>query len=351
MLRFAEAARHAARSASERNRARLRVGYVPDVLPSSVPRALQALTAAGAGIEIALETGTPLGLIAGVRDGAVDAAVVSLPAATKGLRVTTLEAQPLIVALPAAHARAFDDAVALEQLDPERLIVLQRAANPALHDAVVSLCRAAGVAPALVEAAAPRVEAVLLAVAAGGGAALLPRSVGDRYAVPGVRLIELLGVGPTLESAVVTRPDVEHLSIQAFLRAVTYAATAARIGAGGVNDQRLRRRGDSRARSELAARYLPLARSLALRYRHTQEPIEDLVQVASLGLVKAIDLWDPDRGTPLASYAVPTILGELRRHFRDQTWLVKPPRSMQELVLQLVCVARGSGARRGASRP
>jgi RNA polymerase sigma-B factor len=103
-----------------------------------------------------------------------------------------------------------------------------------------------------------------------------------------------------------------------------------------VNDQRHRRRGDSRARSELAARYLPLARSLALRYRHTQEPIEDLVQVASLGLVKAIDLWDPDRGTPFASYAVPTILGELRRHFRDQTWLVRPPRSMQELVLQLV---------------
>jgi DNA-binding transcriptional LysR family regulator len=224
VLQLAEAAQHAARSASERSRARLRVGYVPDVLPSSVPRAFQHLAAAAAGIEIALETGTPLGLIAGVRDGAVDAAVVSLPAATKGLRVTTLETQPLIVALPAAHARAFDDAVALEQLDPERLIVLQRAANPALHDAVVSLCREAGVAPALVEAAEPRVEAVLLAVAAGGGAALLPRSVSDRYAVPGVRLVELLGVGPTLESAVVTRPDVEHLSVQSFLRAVTYAA-------------------------------------------------------------------------------------------------------------------------------
>jgi DNA-binding transcriptional LysR family regulator len=223
VLQLAEAAQHAARSASERNRARLRVGYVPDVLPSSVPRALQHLAAAAAGVEIALETGTPLGLIAGVRDGAVDAAVVSLPAPTKGLRVTTLETQPLIVALPADHARAFDDAVALEQLDPERLIVLQRAANPALHDAVISVCRAAGVAPALVEAAEPRVEAVLLAVAA-GGAALLPRSVRDRYAVPGVRLIELLGVEPTLESAVVTRPDVEHLSMQAFLRAVTYAA-------------------------------------------------------------------------------------------------------------------------------
>jgi RNA polymerase sigma-B factor len=104
-----------------------------------------------------------------------------------------------------------------------------------------------------------------------------------------------------------------------------------------VNDQHLRRRGDRRARSELAARYLPLARSLALRYRHTQEPVEDLVQVASLGLVKAIDRWDPDRGISFASYAIPTIVGELRRHFRDQTWLIRPPRSMQELVLQLVC--------------
>jgi RNA polymerase sigma-B factor len=105
-----------------------------------------------------------------------------------------------------------------------------------------------------------------------------------------------------------------------------------------MTDQRLRRRGDSRARAELVSRYLPLAKSLALRYRHTPEPMEDLVQVASLGLIKAIDRWDPDRGTALASYAVPTILGELRRHFRDHTWLVKPPRSMQELALRLMRV-------------
>jgi RNA polymerase sigma-B factor len=94
--------------------------------------------------------------------------------------------------------------------------------------------------------------------------------------------------------------------------------------------------GRSDARAELAARYLPLARSLALRYRYTQEPIEDLVQVASVGLVKAIDRWEPDRGTAFASFAVPTILGELRRHFRDCTWLVKPPRSLQELALQVL---------------
>ena len=92
---------------SERSRSRLRVGYVPDVLPSSVPRALQHLAAAAAGVEIALETGTPLGLIAAVREGMLDAAVVSLPAPTKGLTVTRLGSQPLVAALPATDgARA-----------------------------------------------------------------------------------------------------------------------------------------------------------------------------------------------------------------------------------------------------
>jgi DNA-binding transcriptional LysR family regulator len=224
VLQMAEAAQHAARNANERTHVRLRVGYVPDVLPTSVPRALGHLAAAASGIEIALETGTPLSLIAAVRDGAVDAAVVALPAPTKGLRVTPLESQPLVVALPASEAQGLDDGVSLEQLDPERLVVLHRAANPALHDAVVSVCRSAGIAPTLVEAAEPRVEAVLLAVAAGGGAALLPASAGERYAVPGVRLVELDGAEPALESAVLTRPDVEHLSTQAFLRAVVRAA-------------------------------------------------------------------------------------------------------------------------------
>jgi RNA polymerase sigma-B factor len=101
------------------------------------------------------------------------------------------------------------------------------------------------------------------------------------------------------------------------------------------DDRRLRRRDDRRARAELAARYLPLARALALRYRHCGEPLDDLVQVASLGLVKAIERWDPDRGPAFATFAVPTILGELRRHFRDHTWLVKPPRATQELSLRV----------------
>jgi DNA-binding transcriptional LysR family regulator len=227
VLQMAEAAQHAARNASKRSGARLRVGYVPDVLPSSVPRALQRLAAAAARIDISLEAGTPLGLIGAVRDGGLDAAVLALPAPTKGLRVTTLGRVPLVAALPAVDVRDSDAAVTLEELDPERLIVLPRDANPALHDAVTSTCRAAGVSPALIEAAEPRVEAVLLAVAAGGGVALLPASIGERYAVPGVRLVPLAGAEPAFESAIVTLPDVEHLTTQAFLHAVVRAAKPA----------------------------------------------------------------------------------------------------------------------------
>lgn len=74
--------------------------------------------------------------------------------------------------------------------------------------------------------------------------------------------------------------------------------------------------------------------SLARRYRSGNESEEDLMQVAALALVKAVDRFDPDRHTSLASYAVPTILGELKRHFRDRTWAVRPPRNLQELALR-----------------
>jgi RNA polymerase sigma-B factor len=75
---------------------------------------------------------------------------------------------------------------------------------------------------------------------------------------------------------------------------------------------------------------LPLARSLALRYRGASEQLEDLIQVASLGLVKALDGYDPERGRSFIAYAAPTILGELRRHFRDRVWEVRLPRGLQE---------------------
>ncbi len=87
---------------------------------------------------------------------------------------------------------------------------------------------------------------------------------------------------------------------------------------------------DPVVREELIQRFMPLARRLAGRYRGQRESFEDLVQVASLGLVKALDRFEPSRGIAFTSYAVPTILGELRRHFRDRGWSVRVPRDLQE---------------------
>jgi RNA polymerase sigma-B factor len=90
---------------------------------------------------------------------------------------------------------------------------------------------------------------------------------------------------------------------------------------------------DEAARAELIERFLPLARQLARRYQRGDEPLDDLIQVASLGLVKAIDRFDPSRDVAFSSFAVPTILGEIKRHFRDKTWSVRVPRDLKELTL------------------
>src|SRR5215207_10249166 len=92
---------------------------------------------------------------------------------------------------------------------------------------------------------------------------------------------------------------------------------------------RAHRSGDPRAREQLVERYLPLARSIARRYARRGEPIEDLEQVASLALVRAIDGFDTGRGTAFSSYAVPSIAGALKRYYRDAGWTVRPPRELQ----------------------
>jgi RNA polymerase sigma-B factor len=99
--------------------------------------------------------------------------------------------------------------------------------------------------------------------------------------------------------------------------------------------ERLHRTGDPQAREQLVERFLPLARQLARRYQHGGEQLDDLVQVASLGLLKAIDRFDPERTTAFSSFAVPTILGELKRHFRDKGWSVRVPRDLQELAVRV----------------
>lgn len=84
------------------------------------------------------------------------------------------------------------------------------------------------------------------------------------------------------------------------------------------------------AREQLVKRFLPFARKLALRYVHSREPLDDLVQVASVGLLNAIERFEPGRGKKFTSFAAPTIVGELKRHFRDKGWTVHVPRDLQE---------------------
>lgn len=102
-------------------------------------------------------------------------------------------------------------------------------------------------------------------------------------------------------------------------------------------------------RTALIEYHLPLARNLARRYRYTPQPLDDLEQVASLALVRAVDRFDPDRGTPFAAFAVPSILGELKRHMRDATWAVHVPRALKERVLAIERAERTLSARLGRS--
>src|SRR5919197_556520 len=112
---------------------------------------------------------------------------------------------------------------------------------------------------------------------------------------------------------------------------------------------RFTRTRDPALKEELVKRFLPLARSLALRYRGASEQLEDLIQVASLGLVKALDGFDPERGRSFIAYAAPTILGELRRHFRDRVWEVRLPRGLQERTMAVQEAARKLGDEHGSS--
>jgi RNA polymerase sigma-B factor len=99
--------------------------------------------------------------------------------------------------------------------------------------------------------------------------------------------------------------------------------------------ERYLERRDPVDRELLVERFLPLARALARRYQRAGEPFDDLFQVACLGLVKAIDRFDPGRDVAFSSYAVPTMVGEIKRYLRDRTWSVRVPRGLQELALRV----------------
>jgi len=104
---------------------------------------------------------------------------------------------------------------------------------------------------------------------------------------------------------------------------------------------------DPALRERLVMTYLPLARTIARRYQSPRVPTEDLVQVATVGLIKAVDRFDADRGVAFSSYAVPTMVGEVQRHFRDHTWGVRPPRDLQERAQRVLAANRALSAELG----
>jgi DNA-binding transcriptional LysR family regulator len=227
VLDQAEAAKLAARSARGPGGV-LRVGYVAASLPASVPRALLRLRVAMPHIETTLEPGSGLELVDAVRTEKLDAAIVSLPIPATGLRVTGLADQCAVAVFPVGHDQAMKPTVRLEQIAPERLIVLPRNADRPFYDAVIAACSGAGMAPTLIETPDGQVERALLAVASGAGMAVLPESVSERYAPSGVRFVPLEGPGPVLAMGVVSRRDTEHMPTIAFLRAIGRVANERR---------------------------------------------------------------------------------------------------------------------------
>jgi len=113
--------------------------------------------------------------------------------------------------------------------------------------------------------------------------------------------------------------------------------------------ERYHREGDIGARDELVDRFLPFARKLALRYVHSREPLDDLVQVACLGLLNAIERFDPAEGNRFTAFAAPTILGELKRYFRDKGWGIRVPRDLKERALAVTRLAEQLSTELGRS--
>ena len=195
---------------------RLRIGYLPDCLPSAVPVALRHLSAAAPKVRVELQSGPARRLIDDLRARRLDAVIASLPGPTRGLRITPLGRQQAIAALPATASQA---QLVLDWVTCEQLVVLPREANPAFHDAVVSMCHSAGFSPSFTEVAT--VDEALLAVAAGGGIALVPESAADRFTEPGIRFLPIEAAEPAFESAVLTDPEAENLAVPAFLRSLS----------------------------------------------------------------------------------------------------------------------------------
>jgi DNA-binding transcriptional LysR family regulator len=231
VLQQADRARRAAIGACHHYDGRLRIGHLPDAVPPTLPRALVRFAAATPGVEVVLETSPSLELIERVRDGRLDAAAVCLPAPVNGLHVTALGEEGVVVALGESHPASTALAIGPRQLEGTPLLVMARTTNPAFFDGLITAWRDAGVAATPVEVTEPSLEHLLLAVAAGAGAALLPASAERRYATPGVRFLPLSTPSPTCDVVLISHPKDTSIATSAFLQlAQAVSAPAREVG-------------------------------------------------------------------------------------------------------------------------
>jgi RNA polymerase sigma-B factor len=139
------------------------------------------------------------------------------------------------------------------------------------------------------------------------------------------------------------------MSVHTASRPVTLPRTADGLRDGDAIVRRYKQTGDRALRERAVSEFMPLARRLARRFHRGREPLEDLEQVAYVGLLKAVERFDPDHGARFSSFAMPTISGELRRHYRDTTWALHVPRGVQEAALDVARAAARLSSDHGRS--
>jgi DNA-binding transcriptional LysR family regulator len=228
LLRQADEAARSAREAGSGKAGRLRLGRLADAMPPVLPRAIAAFASRYPGIEIVPETVQPSRAVEDVRAGRLDVAVVGLPVAADGLKVVPVARESAVAAVADRHVLSGRTSIPLAALGANRLVLLPRATNPAFHDAVLGACRSAEVAPALIDAAESDVEHALLLVASGLGVAVLPGSVADRYAIPGVSFRPLEPPAPAVGLGVVVRAELSEAAVEGFIRLLTELASRPR---------------------------------------------------------------------------------------------------------------------------
>jgi DNA-binding transcriptional LysR family regulator len=218
LLRQAEEAARAAQDTRQGTLGNLRVGHLPDAFPSILLRVFARFAASHPGVNVWPETVQTRRALEDLRAGRLDVAVIGLPAPVQALDVTPLAVEGTVAAIADRHPLSGRDAVPLERLADERLVLLPRATNPAFFDGFAAACRTAGLAPALAETPEPDVMHALLSVAAGAGIAVLPASAAERYSAHGVTFRTIAERCPTMQVALVTRAGGTETMVSAFLR-------------------------------------------------------------------------------------------------------------------------------------